>query len=65
MAQEEKIFALCRPAVPLRNIAGDRDRRPSQLVGQAESLGVWKTRRESIDSHRQLDGSLPNHEILE
>jgi hypothetical protein len=40
MTEEEKILASCRPAVSLRDVAGDRNGCASKLIGQTESLGV-------------------------
>ncbi len=47
----------------LRNISGNRYRRPSQLARETILLGCRETRRLSIDIHHKVTRFLPDNEL--
>ncbi len=65
MAEELQIFASCRPAVALSNVAGDRDRGAPHLIRQTKLLRRGKLGRVTINLSSQFNRPLPNDEIFE
>src|ERR1044072_5008629 len=58
-------FLVATPLVALRDVAGDTDRAPTNLINQAEVAGDPASNGQFIDVHRQRFRFLPHNQFPE
>jgi hypothetical protein len=63
LTEELQVFASGTSPESLRDIAGYRNRGPAKLRRESESFGGWKSARQRVNGHREVDRSLPSDEV--